>query len=154
MTLVRNWGSGATQFSWAMHAALAWRARSTTIVVDDLRTPPMTARATRDPKKIRQFLERERVELLALSEAAADERRPVALDQQSVGRVSRMDAMQVQAMAQTVEARRRARLPLIDAALRRLDTGDYGYCIDCGERIPAKRLAIDPTIARCVDCAG
>ena len=114
----------------------------------------MTARPTRDPKKIRESLEQERADLLALSDAAADERRPVALDQQSVGRVSRMDAMQVQAMAQTVEARRRARLPLIDAALRRLDTGDYGYCVDCGERIPAKRLAIDPTIARCMDCAG
>ena len=114
----------------------------------------MTARATRDPATIRRRLEKERDELLALSEAAADERRPVTLDQQSVGRVSRMDAMQVQAMAQSVEARRRARLPLIEAALRRLDSGDYGYCTDCGEKIPAKRLAIDPTIARCVDCAG
>ena len=115
---------------------------------------PMTARPTRNPATIRQRLEKERAELLALSEAAADERRPVALDQQSVGRVSRMDAMQVQAMAQSVEARRRARLPLIEAALRRLDAGDYGYCTDCGEQIPARRLAIDPTIARCVDCAG
>ena len=95
-------------------------------------TLPMTARPTRDPKKIRRILEQERAELLALSEAAADERRPVALDQQSVGRVSRMDAMQVQAMAQSVEARRRARLPLIEAALRRLDTGDY-------PRFPDKR---------------
>ena len=120
----------------------------------DAPTQPMTSRPTRDPATIRQRLEQERAELLALSEAAADERRPVTLDQQSVGRVSRMDAMQVQAMAQTVEARRRARLPLIEAALRRLDTGDYGYCTDCGERIPARRLAIDPTIARCVDCAG
>ena len=116
--------------------------------------PPMTARPTRNPTTIRQRLEQERAELLALSEAAADERRPVVLDQQSVGRVSRMDAMQVQAMAQSVEARRRARLPLIEAALRRLDAGDYGYCTDCGEQIPARRLAIDPTIARCVDCAG
>ena len=115
---------------------------------------PMTARPTRNPATIRQRLEKERAELLALSEAAADERRPVVLDQQSVGRVSRMDAMQVQAMAQSVEARRRARLPLIEAALRRLDAGDYGYCTDCGEQIPARRLAIDPTIARCVDCAG
>ena len=114
----------------------------------------MTSRPTRDPDRIRQSLERERAALLALSDAAADERRPVTLDQQSVGRLSRMDAMQVQAMAQSVEARRRARLPLIEAALRRLDAGDYGYCTDCGERIPARRLAIDPTIARCVDCAG
>ena len=114
----------------------------------------MTARPTRDPATIRKNLKQERVELLALSELAADGRRPVTLDQQSVGRLSRMDAMQVQAMAQSVEARRRARLPLIEAALRRLDTGDYGYCTDCGERIPARRLAVDPTIARCVDCAG
>ena len=114
----------------------------------------MTARPRRNAGKIRQRLERERNELLALSEAAAGERRPVELDQQSIGRLSRMDAMQVQAMAQSVEARRRARLPLIEAALRRLDEGEYGYCTDCGERIPAKRLAIDPTIARCVDCAG
>ena len=75
------------------------------------------------------------------------------LDQQSVGRVSRMDAMQVQAMAQSVEARRRARLPRIEASLRRLADGEYGYCVDCGEQIPAKRLAIDPTIDRCVYCA-
>ena len=122
--------------------------------VHNATVPPMTARPTRNPTTIRQRLEKERAELLALSEAAADERRPVVLDQQSVGRVSRMDAMQVQAMAQSVEARRRARLPLIEAALRRLDAGDYGYCTDCGEQIPAKRLAIDPTIARCVDCAG
>ena len=114
----------------------------------------MTARPTRNAKKIKQRLERERDELLALSESAADERRPVELDQQSIGRLSRMDAMQVQAMAQSVEARRRARLPLIEAALRRLDEDEYGFCTDCGERIPAKRLAIDPTIARCVDCAG
>ena len=124
------------------------------MLVHNATMAPMTARPTRNPKTIRQRLERERTELLALSEAAADERRPVVLDQQSVGRVSRMDAMQVQAMAQSVEARRRARLPLIEAALRRLDAGDYGYCTDCGEQIPARRLAIDPTIARCVDCAG
>ena len=124
------------------------------MLVHNATMAPMTARPTRNPKTIRQRLEKERTELLALSEAAADERRPVVLDQQSVGRVSRMDAMQVQAMAQSVEARRRARLPLIEAALRRLDAGDYGYCTDCGEQIPARRLAIDPTIARCVDCAG
>lgn len=105
-------------------------------------------------EKIRRRLCRERDALLALSDSAAGERRPVELDQQSVGRLSRMDAMQVQAMAQSVEARRRARLPLIASALRRLDEGAYGFCADCGERIPAKRLAIDPTIDRCVDCAG
>ena len=57
-------------------------------------------------------------------------------------------------MAQAVEGRRRGRLQAIEAALKRLETDDYGYCSDCGEDIPAKRLEIDPATMRCVDCAG
>ena len=55
----------------------------------------MRDRRDLDPEAIRQTLERERDELLEMSTAAADERRPVELDQQSVGRLSRMDALQV-----------------------------------------------------------
>jgi len=107
-----------------------------------------------DLDAIRRRLEAERAELLALSAGAAEERRPVELDQQSIGRLSRMDAMQVQAMAQAVEGRRRGRLQAIEAALKRLESDDYGTCDDCGEDIPAKRLAVDPATRRCVDCAG
>ncbi len=113
----------------------------------------MRDRRDLDPEAIRQTLERERDELLEMSTAAADERRPVELDQQSVGRLSRMDALQVQAMAKAVEVRRQGRLQRIQAALRRLEDGDYGYCAECDKEIPAKRLAIDPTVACCVDCA-
>ncbi|MCH8188851.1 MAG: TraR/DksA C4-type zinc finger protein [Proteobacteria bacterium] len=113
----------------------------------------MRDRRDLDPEAIRQTLERERDELLEMSTAAADERRPVELDQQSVGRLSRMDALQVQAMAKALEVRRQGRLQRIEAALRRLEDGDYGYCAECGQKIPAKRLAIDPMIARCIDCA-
>ncbi|MFQ5534442.1 MAG: TraR/DksA family transcriptional regulator [Sphingomonadales bacterium] len=113
----------------------------------------MDGRRDLDIEGIRKILEQERDRLRDLSAGAADDRRPVELDQQSVGRLSRMDAMQVQAMAKSVEARRQGRLPLIDAALRRIEEGEYGYCTRCGEDIPAKRLAIDPAIARCVDCA-
>ena len=113
----------------------------------------MTARKDLDLAAIRARLEAERDEILRMSAAAVDERRPVELDQQSVGRLSRMDAMQVQAMAQAIEARRRGRLQRIDAALKRLDDGDYGYCASCDEDIPAKRLEIDPVTERCVDCA-
>ena len=99
-------------------------------------------------------LELERANLLEISDSAAAERRPVELDQQSVGRLSRMDAMQVQAMAKAVEARRRNRLHHINAALKRLESDDYGYCVSCDEDIPAKRLEIDPATDRCVNCAG
>jgi len=104
-------------------------------------------------KAVRRALEQERDEILALSAAVIDERRPVELDQQSVGRLSRMDALQVQAMAKALEARRQGRLNRIALAMKRIEDGDFGICADCGEDIPAKRLAIDPTISRCIDCA-
>ncbi len=114
----------------------------------------MDDRRDLDLKAIRQTLERERADLLAMSAAAADERRPVELDQQRVGRLSRMDALQVQAMAKAVEVRRQGRLQRIEAVLKRLDEDDYGYCVECGEEIPAERMAIDAATTRCVDCAG
>ena len=78
----------------------------------------------------------------------------VELDQSKVGRLSRMDAMQAQAMAQASGQRRVAMLRNIDAALRRIDDGSYGLCIDCEEPINPRRLEFDPTVLRCVDCAS
>jgi DnaK suppressor protein len=114
---------------------------------------PMSDRPDIDLDDVRRRLEAERAGLMQMSEEGADDRQPVELDQQSVGRLSRMDAMQVQAMAQALDGRRRGRLQQIAAALKRLDEGEYGYCVACGEPIPAKRLAIDLTAARCVACA-
>ena len=115
-------------------------------------TAAMTDRADLDATVVRRALEQEQAELLDVSTSAKEVRQPVELDQQSVGRLSRMDAMQVQAMAQAVEARRRARLQSIEAALQRLESGDFGYCVECGDEISRKRLDIDPTTTRCIDC--
>ena len=100
----------------------------------------------------RRLLERQQ-ELLQLSNTAADSRDPVTLDQQSVGRLSRMDAMQQQAMAQATEARRSAELREIRAAIARLDSGGYGLCEGCDGEIPEKRLQLYPTVRLCVTCA-
>lgn len=102
----------------------------------------------------RERLRERRTELEELSRLSEAARRPVALDQQSVGRLSRMDAMQQQAMATASERARRRDLTRIDLAERRLAEGEYGYCIDCGEEIVERRLAIDPMAERCVRCAG
>lgn len=82
-----------------------------------------------------------------------DDRSTVTLDQQSVGRLSRMDALQRQAMAQATERRRWTERRRIEVALARLNEGEYGYCTDCGEDIPAARLEVDPTVPTCVTCA-
>lgn len=93
-------------------------------------------------------------ELEALSSDAADARAPVELDQTRVGRLSRMDALQGQAMNNAIAARRRQKLLAIEAALSRLDDEEFGYCVKCGEEIPLKRLELDPTAATCAHCSG
>ena len=95
-----------------------------------------------------------RAEIAGLDDSAVDDRRTVALDQQSVGRLTRMDALQRQAMAQEQARRRAQEIARIDAALARLQEGEYGFCLDCGEKIAAKRLAADPAAALCLACAA
>jgi len=107
-----------------------------------------------DADHYRAVLEARRADLLSLSDNAKDARKPVELDQQSIGRLSRQDALQQQAMAKAQEARRSAELRKIDAALLRVEEGEFGYCAECGEAIATKRLDIDPTATRCAPCAS
>ena len=110
-----------------------------------------------DEKKRIQFRERlhQEADTLRAAEAETSEDRvPVELDQTSVGRLSRMDALQQQAMAAAQSRRRSARLVSINRALKRIDEDEYGWCEECGDAIPEGRLDLDPTVARCVDCAG
>ena len=64
----------------------------------------------------------------------------------------RMDAMQQQSMDLAREERRRQRLAILAAALRRMDEDEYGYCLSCGDDIAAARLVADPAATLCVDC--
>ncbi len=109
---------------------------------------------TIDTDIARRRLAAKRDELEDVSKLSQDARKPVELDQQAVGRLSRMDAMQAQAMAQATERARRRDLVRIEMAERRLSAGDYGYCADCGEEIADGRLSIDPMAETCVRCAG
>jgi DnaK suppressor protein len=102
----------------------------------------------------RRRLDEKKAELEAMSVMTEEARAPVALDQQSVGRLSRMDAMQQQKMAEAQERARKRDLVRVEMAERRLAIGEYGWCADCGEAIPDKRLAIDPMAERCVRCAS
>jgi len=113
-------------------------------------TPDELARISRFKPRLAEEL----AELTALSDSTADRRAPVELDQQSVGRVARIDAIQVQEMAQAVERRRRDRIHRLHAALRRVEEGEFGYCTDCGEAIAEGRLEVDPASHLCVRCAG
>ncbi len=110
-----------------------------------------------DARKLKEF--RETLQMLATQIRVADEksskeRAPVELDQQAVGRLSRMDALQVQAMAQETSRRRKNELRRIAAALARIDEGEFGYCLECGEDIAARRIELDPATPLCINCAS
>ena len=77
----------------------------------------------------------------------------VELDQNRVGRLSRIDAMQGQAMAQASVERQAQQLKLISRALQRIDDGVFGRCLECDRAIVPGRLEIDPAVESCVDCA-
>ena len=109
----------------------------------------------------KQQLNRYKKQLLALKQSLIadnalgdDARAIVELDQSSVGRLSRMDAMQGQAMAQESERRRHQKLEQIDIALSYIDNNNFGHCIECDEEIAIKRLDFDPTSSLCIECAN
>lgn len=102
----------------------------------------------------RQQLLKLKAELLAVAESAEDSAAIVELDQTKVGRLSRMDAIQAQAMAQASVDRRDLMLRRIEAALKRVENDEYGFCQECDEPIAPKRLEFDPTVTLCITCAS
>jgi DnaK suppressor protein len=105
-------------------------------------------------EKMKAQLLQSRDELLSLQTERDASSATVKLDQSSVGRLSRMDALQQQAMAQDNQRRAKQSLLRIEAALQRCADGSYGYCIDCDEPINPRRLALDPAALLCVGCAA
>lgn len=106
-----------------------------------------------DIARLRAVLLSEKTQFNDDESASAGDRATVLVDQQSVGRLSRMDALQRQAMARAAARRRKGRAVRIAAALHRMEDGEFGFCQDCGEEIDVKRLTLDPTPATCISCA-
>jgi len=104
--------------------------------------------------QVRQRLLQLQQELRSLLDTGKDAAGVVELDQTSVGCLSRMDALQGQAMSQERARRRQRELQRIAVALRRLENGEYGDCQDCGEAIDVRRLEMDPAATLCIRCAS
>ena len=99
-------------------------------------------------------LQAEREAILELKETRNASIATVELDQSAVGRLSRMDAMQQQAMAQNTRQRSEQSLRLIETALHRCGNGNYGYCLECDEDIDPRRLELNPASTLCIRCAS
>jgi len=106
-----------------------------------------------DLQHFKLLLLKQKKDLLKAGETGQQAEEIVELDQARVGRLSRMDAMQAQAMSQETGRRRRQYLVEVDAALKRIEHGEYGDCFECGETIKPGRLAANPAVTLCITCA-
>ena len=107
-----------------------------------------------DLEHFKQLIHQRLNELDVQSVSGQQAQSVVALDQQAVGRLSRMDALQNQAMAKAQQARRDTESLRLQSALARIDKDEYGYCKDCGEDIVRGRLELDLAATRCISCAS
>jgi DnaK suppressor protein len=103
---------------------------------------------------LRSELERALAKLERSMKTTRKAARPVKLDQTSVGRLSRMDALQNQSLTQGLQEREQVKAALLREALERLERGAYGVCTGCGEPIQFERLELFPEALTCSRCAG
>lgn len=103
--------------------------------------------------EFRKLLEEQKAEYLQTLGTSQESAKGEELDQQRVGRLSRMDALQQQSIAQAANRRMAGELRQIDLALERIGRGTYGKCITCGGAIQRARLEAFPSTTACIDCA-
>jgi len=103
-------------------------------------------------KKQRKALLHLRDELVVSLKTTQKSARPVDLDQ-PIGRLSRMDAIQQQQLAQAALRNQEQRLKLVGGALKAIEEGVYGECRRCDVPIEVGRLKARPETTLCIECA-
>lgn len=113
---------------------------------------PTPALSEHQINRLRVLLEARQRELTSLLEHSDQASKPVTLDQQAVGRISRIDAIQQQQMALASQEQTQQLLQRVELALERIDAGEYGLCLRCAEPIPYARLEAQLFAGLCLEC--
>lgn len=111
----------------------------------------MTELTEKQLVKLEEKLRALKHELEYLLGTSRDSSRPVGLDQ-PIGRLSRVDALQQQAMAQANREGHEKRLKQVNGALLAIRSGTYGECRRCEEPIEIARLQVRPESLFCLAC--
>ena len=91
-------------------------------------------------------------ELNAILGANSEDTKPIEPDV-SIGRLSRLDSMQMQQMALEQKRRQEAELQKLQEALKRIEDGSYGQCMLCRQAIAPARLEAQTDAILCINCA-
>ena len=109
----------------------------------------MTNKELENIKRIIDARMRELTELLATE---SEDTKPVAPDV-AIGRLSRLDSMQMQQMALEQKRSQESELQKLKEALKRMENGSYGICMMCRQSIALARLEAQPDAMLCIHCA-
>jgi RNA polymerase-binding transcription factor len=77
--------------------------------------------------------------------------KPIAPDN-AIGRLTRMEAIGAKSIDESILRNFKQTLSMLESAAQLIKYEDYGYCVDCDEPIPFKRLQIFPHSRLCVKC--
>lgn len=105
-----------------------------------------------DKQRFRSLIELRLAELEISQEQAADATKAVEPDV-SIGRLSRLDSMQMQQVALEAKRRRDGEAQKLRQALKRIDAGTYGVCLFCRQAIQRERLEVQLDAVACIRCA-
>ena len=99
-------------------------------------------------EKITELISKSKLEILDLEEMSA----PVS-PENSIGRISRMDAINNKSVVEAALRNKREKLSKLKVALSKIDTPGFGLCAMCKQPIQEARLIFLPESSRCVRCA-
>ncbi len=98
--------------------------------------------------KIEEKIKQTEQEIIELEELT----KPIS-PENSIGRISRMDAINNKSVAEATLRASRKKLASLKFALSKIDTPEFGKCSACKNPIPTARLLYMPESTRCVRCA-
>lgn len=97
---------------------------------------------------------RSKIEIIKVSISELEELiKPIPLDA-SIGRISRMDAINNKTINESSMREKKKILQRLEKALENSNSKDFGLCTKCGNEIPFGRLEYIPHTTRCVSCVG
>ena len=102
--------------------------------------------------KLRSLIQREIDDTMERLAEYKEQSKPVPPDD-SIGRLTRMEALGSKSIAEEMLRRTEAKLAGLERALRQVGTAEFGRCSNCGGEIPLARILLQPESSRCVNCA-
>lgn len=100
-------------------------------------------------KRIQELIKSGEKEITLLKEHT----KPIT-PENSLGRISRMDAINNKGVADAAMRSKKSKLSKLNVALSQIDNEDFGVCTNCKMTIQAARLMYMPEVTRCVRCAS